>query len=146
MLVKAEELENSPKFAGEGLLNWGLSLDPCSVQKIKAVLHWQLQVIKSWSLSKDQQDFANSELLARKQDDFSCCKLKGIGLMITIFRKIHPSSLSLLSFVSFLWGQMQSGLSWRILSCSLFLGYTLPFSQWFGKSRQISNCVNAHRK
>lgn len=54
--------------------------------------------------------------------------------------------LPCLSFVSFLWGQMQSGLSWRILSCSLFLGYMLPFSQCFGKSRQISNCVNAYRK
>lgn len=47
---------------------------------------------------------------------------------LLFLEKIHPSSMSLLSFVSFLWGQMQLALSWRILFC-LFLGYTLPFSQ-----------------
>lgn len=134
MLVKGEDTEKQPQTC-----RWRVALvrtvpDVCAVQQLRSVLHWQLQVIRSWSLSKDQQDFANSELLARKQDDVSYCKLKGIALMITIFRKIHPSSTSLLSFVSFLWGQMQSGLSWRILSC-IFLGYTLPFSQGLLKSQ-----------
>lgn len=104
----------------------GCAFIGCSVQNLRTAPQWWLQLISSWSCLKTSRVLQIQSSWHGSKAVF-CYKLKGTGLTNTSFRKIHPSSMFLLSFVS-PEDKCQSGPSWRTWLAAFLLDACWPFS------------------
>lgn len=107
----------------------GCPLVGCSVQKLRSILHWRLQLINSWSCLKTSRILQIQSSWHGSKTMFSIVNWRELDSWTLFLEKSIPlphSSFLLSAFFEDKCSQL--GPRWRILAHSLSFGYTLPFS------------------